>query len=295
MTKMKSVSIIVGTYNRSDTLREALNAMLLQNYEAPYEILVIDDGSTDGTKDMVEKEFGKNKKIRLFFNQHLGPIKTRNTGFKNAKNEIVVIMDDDCIPEKSWLRELTGGLTEDCCGISSFSPDGGTSTAFRRKEVLQAGMFDERFNKFPYREDTDLKFRLEKMTEKKLKFIEGKAKFRHVRNQPKTFLEKIKYGLYRIKVHQNDVLLYKKHPKETAKMLDIKFGFIRNPAKDFAVATGLWGGKKSLSLSSPQGVEIIQNKTFLHAAAIILIGIAYVFAVKASRLYGSIIFGKLLI
>ena len=88
-----------------------------------------------------------------------------------------------------------------------------------------------------------------------------------------------------MKVHMNDVLLFKKHPKETAEMLDIKLGFIRNPVKDFQVATGLWAGKKNFSASSPQGVYFVRNKTPLHTILIILLGIFYVFAVAHRQLF----------
>ena len=291
---MQSVSIITGTYNRKEILAKALDAMLIQKFPANFEVLVIDDGSTDGTPEMMQ-QFAKNKKIKYIRKQHIGPIMVRNLGFQKARYPVVVIMDDDCIPEKKWLKELVEELTPDSCGASSFGPDGGTSTAFRRAEVIRAGMFDKRFNRFPYREDTDLKMALEKMTGKKFKYIEGKARFAHLQRQPQTLGQKLRYGLRRVKVHMNDPLLYKKHPNEVRKMMDIKFGFIRNPVRDFEVATGRWNGRKDFSLSSPQGVQIIQNKSPAHALAIITFGVVYVVLVKIARLYGSVIFGKLLI
>ena len=291
---MTDASIIVGTYNRKDILEKTLKAMLAQKFSGKFEVLVIDDGSADGTSEMM-KGFAGEKRVRYFPNGHIGPIMVRNMGFKNAKNPIVIIMDDDCIPEKNWLKELTEELTDDSCGVSSFGPDGGTSTAFRRVEVIKAGLFDERFNRFPYREDTDLKLTLEKMTGKKFKYVPHKAKFEHLHRQPQTLPQKIKYGLKRVKVHMNDALLYKKHPEEVKKMLDIRMGFIRNPVEDFKVATGMWHPDKRFSLSSPQGVEFVKNKSVFHTIMIIILGIAYVVMVKIARLYGSIVFGKLLI
>lgn len=118
----------------------------------------------------------------------------------------------------------------------------------------------------------------------------------HKEEKPKGILGILRYGYKRLKLHGNDVLLYKKHPNDlTKKFLNIKFGFIVSPISDFKVATGLWKKNGKLELSSPRGIVFIENKTPFHALAIVFLGIGYVIAVKFARLIASIRFRKLLI
>lgn len=295
--KKYSVSIVTATYNRKLILKEVINSFLNQSFTGNLEIIVVDDGSSDGTKEMMKKAFSKNKKVKFFSKNHMGPLFVKNFGISKASNDLVIIMDDDCVASKTWLEELIEPLinSNNYFGVSSFSPHGGTSSVFYKKDLVKIKGFDLDFNKFHHRDDTDLIFRLENLTKKSFLFLENKAKFEHKHKQPVGRKAKLKYGWNRIGFHVNDTLLFKKHPEKAKAMLDIKFGFIRNPIKDFQVATGLWAGKDNFSFSSPQGVRIIENKTFFHTLIIIFLGIIYVFLVAFARLYGSFLFKKFLI
>lgn len=295
MKRWPNVSIVVATYNRANTLRKVLKAMLKLSYPAKYEIIVINDGSTDNTKQMLEKEFAGNPKITIInFDKNQGVCKARNAGIKRAKYEIVVNMDHDCIPSRNWLKDLISGFTHSKVGVvSSYGGYGGTSTAFRKHLLEKVGGYDEDYRY--YREDTDLTFKIMELGYE-YKLVKADYVHDHVETKPKNLFELAKYVWQRLKYHQNDVLLYKKHPNElTRKFLGIKFGFLVNPMYDFKIATGLWKPGAKLSLSSPRGIVFIENKTPLHALAIIFLGICYVFAVKLARLYASIKFRKLLI
>jgi glycosyltransferase involved in cell wall biosynthesis len=284
---MLEASIVVATYNRENLLGKVLEAMLDQDYPK-YEVIVVDDGSTDGTSEVAKKY-----PVKFFSQPHRGPAAARNLGIKNAAYPVIVVMDDDCLPEKNWLPELMKGFGNENIGIvSSFSYYGGTSTAYLKKAVEEAGYFDENFP-LEYREDTDLVFRILDMGyEVKLA---PRAKFTHLHKKPAGITEKIRYALRRIWVHHVDPLLYKKHPTRTREFLDIKLGFIRNPVKDFQVAVGTWGSDKKMKLSSPQGVVLLENTTPIHTIVILLGGVLYVLSVKLVRLYGSIKYRKLLI
>lgn len=293
--KWPNVSIVIATYNRASTLRKVLKAMLKLSYPAKYEIIVVNDGSTDNTKEMLEKEFGREPKIKIInFRNNKGVCKARNAGIKAAKYEIVVNMDHDCIPSKTWLKDLVSGFTSSKVGVvSSYGGFGGTSTAFRRELLEKVHGYDEDYRY--YREDTDLTFKIMELGYE-YKLVKADYIHDHVETKPKNLIELAKYVSQRLRYHQNDVLLYKKHPNElTRKFLDIKFGFLVNPMYDFKVATGLWKKRGKLELSSPRGIVFIENKTPLHFLLIILLGIAYVIAVKCTRLIASIKFGKLLI
>lgn len=103
--KMGKVSVIVCVYNRAGFIERCLNSILSQDFK-DYEVIVIDDGSTDGTSQILE-EFEKGKKIKVYHNEkNLGLMKSRNIGAEKTISEIVAYTDSDCMVEKEWLEEL---------------------------------------------------------------------------------------------------------------------------------------------------------------------------------------------
>jgi len=289
---VKSASIVILTFNRQEVIEKTLNGMLKLDYPE-YEVIVINDGSKDETKKVLER-FKKEKKITVVNNEkEKGPCGARNQGIKMAKNEIVIIMDDDCIPEKNWLKQIMSGFDSDKIGmVSGYSIHGGTSTGFSKKALEKIGLYDEEY--FYYREDTDLVFRIMDAGFE-IKQVDARYLHDHKMEKPKNLIEFLKHSWKRVKNHKNDVLLYKKNPERTKKFLDIKFGFLINPLNDFKTATGLWHKGGKMNLSSPRGIIFIQNKSLLHSIVILFGGILYVITVKLVRLYGSLKFRKLLI
>ncbi len=101
-----TISVIIPTYNREKVLQEALEAYGQQSLpQERFEILVIDDGSTDGTKETVKKVCGEQPNIRYFHQEHSGPAKARNLGIANTRSGIIMFTGDDCIPDKNLLQE----------------------------------------------------------------------------------------------------------------------------------------------------------------------------------------------
>lgn len=92
-----SVSVIIPTYNRAAFLREAIASAQQQTY-APLEILVVDDGSTDATREVV-RAFGDS--VKYIFQNHRGPGAARNTGVQYARGELLAFLDDDDV----WLSD----------------------------------------------------------------------------------------------------------------------------------------------------------------------------------------------
>lgn len=288
-------SIIVATFNGEKVIQKTLESLLELDYPNEYEIIVVDDGSEDNTKTILNK-FKNKKKIKLIlFGKNKGVCKARNAAINASKNSIIVNMDHDCIASKEWLKQMVKEFDDKKVGMTSgFVIYGGTSTAFRKSVLDEVGNYDEEYRY--YREDTDLAFKIiESGYEAKL----VKSSFFHENSfkKPQGLKETIKYILNRLYLHQNDVLLYKKHPnKRCEEFLKIKYGFLVDPKSDLTAATGKWMGKeRSLKLSSPRGIIFLQNKSPIHASIIILTGIGYVIGVKTSRLIGSLRFGKLLI
>lgn len=290
-----NASIVIASFNNRVVLEKVLRAMLALDYPAEFEIIVVDDGSKDGTIGMLHKNFGKEKKIRVIgFGANKGVCKARNEGIHAAQFPIVVNMDHDCIPSKSWLKDLVKGFEDPKVGVvSSFGSYGGTSTAFRKELLDRVRGYDERY--FYYREDTDLTFSIMDLGYG-YKVVNADYAHDHKEVAPKGKKAMLKYVLKRLRYHENDALLFKKHPRLATPFLHVKLGFMVDPRQDFRVVVNKWeGSNKNLKLGSPRGIVMLENKSALHALVIILLGIAYVFAIKFYRLRGSIRFRKLLI
>ncbi|PKP59088.1 glycosyl transferase [Candidatus Atribacteria bacterium HGW-Atribacteria-1] len=100
-------SVIIPTYNRKDTLKKCLNAVFTQTYpNTDYEVIVIDDGSTDGTEELVNSLLNDAPcALRYFKQENKGPAAARNVGIKNAKGEIILFTGDDCIADSHLIEK----------------------------------------------------------------------------------------------------------------------------------------------------------------------------------------------
>jgi len=95
---MIKVSVIIPTYNRAEYVTQAIDSVLAQTY-ADYEIIVVDDGSTDNTKDVLLPYMDR---IRYIYQENAGASAARNTGIKAAKGDWIAFLDsdDEWLPEK---------------------------------------------------------------------------------------------------------------------------------------------------------------------------------------------------
>jgi len=97
--KSSFVSVIVPTYNRANLVSETIKSILNQTYKN-FELIVVDDGSTDNTEEVIKK-FNDNRIKYIKIDNWGGPAKPRNTGIKKARGEYIAFCDDDDI----WLPE----------------------------------------------------------------------------------------------------------------------------------------------------------------------------------------------
>jgi glucosyl-dolichyl phosphate glucuronosyltransferase len=100
------ISVVVCTYNRADYLRRALASLAAQPYpHAKFEVLVVDNGSSDHTPSVVE-ESATRLPVRRIFEQKLGLCHARNTGWKAAAGQYVAYFDDDAVADLGWLSAI---------------------------------------------------------------------------------------------------------------------------------------------------------------------------------------------
>jgi glycosyltransferase involved in cell wall biosynthesis len=179
------ISVVISTYNRSHSLEKTLSALAVQSYDPnEYEVVVVDNGSADATQEVVA-QMTRQYPTRRFrcerLERNVGPTGGRNKGLLEAAGKMVALTDDDCLPDRDWLRNAmpyfedprVGGVE----GWTDKPPDetaslfaqyprnvrGGkfpTCNMFYRSALLaEIGGFDPHFDRQAYfREDSDLAF-----------------------------------------------------------------------------------------------------------------------------------------
>ena len=171
------VSVIVVSYNRAHFLKDALDSIKRQTF-TDYEIVLVDDGSTDNTKEIVEKY----EEIRYIYQEHSGISKARNEGVKAARGKWIAFLDSDDLWKEDKLQKQIDYLQSHMeCRIiftkfSNFTDIPEENLDGRQQNLLQTiidwclptalidsslfdeiGLFDEAME---YSEDTDWVYRL---------------------------------------------------------------------------------------------------------------------------------------
>lgn len=102
-------SIVVPTFNRARMLEMNICSLLAQDFNDPYEILVIDNNSTDDTRSRVQalSSGDPSGRLRYVFAKEQGVSAARNAGVAAARGEVIAFIDDDAVAGRGWLRALT--------------------------------------------------------------------------------------------------------------------------------------------------------------------------------------------
>lgn len=118
--RLPSVSVVIRSYNRIEACLELLEAVLAQDYPE-FEVVVIEQ-STEITAEQKARldELGRDLRLRVIFHPPLGAARARNTGWRQAKNEIVLFMDDDDLPlHRDWIRRHAENFRDpNCIGVT---------------------------------------------------------------------------------------------------------------------------------------------------------------------------------
>ena len=139
---MPLISIVVPTYNRKDYLRLCLQAIQNQSYPN-YEIVVMDDGSTDDTCKMVMSEFPQ---VRYFYQQNAGTAAAKNAAVSMAQGEYIVFIDSDDVFLPDAVEKLYHALPQDQAMACSYGhyltidADGNLQTTKNKIKHFPSGM-----------------------------------------------------------------------------------------------------------------------------------------------------------
>ncbi|EDY37564.1 glycosyl transferase, family 2 [Cyanobium sp. PCC 7001] len=107
------LSVVIPTYNRLPILRQCLLALEQQELADQadgYEVVVVDDGSTDDTVAWLEAHRHQLPHVRLVLQDHGGPAEGRNRGVDHSRGDVIVFIDSDLVVTPSFLRSHAAGL-----------------------------------------------------------------------------------------------------------------------------------------------------------------------------------------
>jgi glycosyltransferase involved in cell wall biosynthesis len=110
------ISVVIPTYNRLPILQQCLRALEQQQLAEPisgYEVVLVDDGSTDATVDWVSAQAAALPHLRLIRQRHGGPAEGRNRGVQEAQGEVIVFIDSDLVVTPDFLLSHARTLQRD--------------------------------------------------------------------------------------------------------------------------------------------------------------------------------------
>lgn len=136
MNKEPFFSVVIPTYNRSHIIAKVLDALLAELF-LNFEVLIVDDGSTDGTAQFIQS-YTNDVRFIYFFQQNKGVSAARNTGANMAKGKYLLFLDSDDIPSPTILTDFFSVLKhkENCLAIFSLMNQNGIVKGLKPNKYL---------------------------------------------------------------------------------------------------------------------------------------------------------------
>jgi glycosyltransferase involved in cell wall biosynthesis len=242
-------SVVIPTYNRLPILEKCLRALERQQLREDsaitgYEVVLVDDGSTDGTLEWLEAHKSEFPHVRSLAQDHMGPAAARNLGVEQATGDTIIFIDSDLVVTEHFLQAHADALVEgeqklgsdrlftygwviNTCNfdnpisepykITDFSAAyfATGNVAIARKWLEKAGLFDTRFQLYGW-EDLELGVRLKQLGLKLIKCPAAVGYHWH----PPFALNQIPRMIDReIQRGRMGVLFYQKHPTWDVRMM----------------------------------------------------------------------------
>ena len=233
-----SWSVVVPTYNRLPILQKCLAALEKQTIKQLYEVVVVDDGSTDGTVEFLQSHSHDFPHVRLLLQNHEGAAIARNTGLDASKGEIIVFIDSDLVVTPVFLESHAKSLKDkDCCFtyglvVNTNNFDEPTSerakvtdisnaffatgnVAIAKHWLVEAGKFDTSFRQYGW-EDLELGVRLKNLGLKLIKCPQAVGYHWH----PAFTIDKMQRMLdVEEQRGRMSIVFYQKHPTWEVKLM----------------------------------------------------------------------------
>ncbi|WP_373057476.1 glycosyltransferase family 2 protein [Zunongwangia sp. H14] len=133
-----SYSFIIPVYNRPQEVRELLKSMLQLEFEAPFEIVIVEDGSSLSSEDVIA-EFSGKLEINYYYKKNSGPGNSRNFGMRKAKGNYFLILDSDVLLPPNYLIEVDAFLRNNFCDCFG-GPDAAHSSFTNVQKAIDYSM-----------------------------------------------------------------------------------------------------------------------------------------------------------
>ena len=215
------ISVVIPVYNAEDTIIDCLDSLAEQTINKEYyEVICIDDGSTDRTSKLLKK-YIQIANYKIFNQINSGPARARNEGAELAVGDIILFTDSDCILDRNWISEMIKPLEDKSIA--------GVQGAYKTKQISIIALFDQidiesRYNKMKkknfidsigtysaaYRRDIFMKY-------------EGfNTNYKAASGEDIEFSFLLNKNGYKL-VFAENAICYHKHPDTILKYLQIKF------------------------------------------------------------------------
>lgn len=155
------VSVVIPTRNRKELLLSTIKSLFKQSYPKDrYEIIIVDNSSTDGTDVMIQSIKRESQCILKYYRkENKGPGVSRNLGISKANGDIIAFTDSDCVADENWLKSGVAEMSEGVGlvqGRTIPNPDQSKRTFQHTQDIRRESGFYETCNMFYRKEILDL-------------------------------------------------------------------------------------------------------------------------------------------
>jgi glycosyltransferase involved in cell wall biosynthesis len=223
----RGVSVVIPAYNAEDTIAAAIESVLAQDYAHPVELVVVDDGSTDATADIVRRY----PAVVYIHQENAGPASARNHGARVSKGSTLFFTDSDCCPERSWISKMMQGFAQEgvmvvagSYGIANVAsrlarviheeiifrhrvlmPEfpkafGSYNVAIRREVFEAVGGFNAQYRRASG-EDNDLSYKIIARGERIFFQRDACVDHYHQESLPRYLKEQFRHGVWRLRIY----------------------------------------------------------------------------------------------
>src|SRR3989344_1736966 len=224
-----SISVVIPVFNGETTIGQSLQAVTQQRFHQHIQIIVVDDGSTDKTADIIKSY----PTVKYIYQKNSGPAATRNRGAQEASGDFIFFTDADCLPQPEWVVRMMSRFSDPQIGVVAGSygiansqnplanciqqeilfrhhklmPDfpksfGSYNFCARKKVFFEAGGFDPGY-RFASGEDNDLSYKILKAGYKIYFERTALVDHYHTEDLDRYLREQFRHGFWRAKMYRN--------------------------------------------------------------------------------------------
>lgn len=224
-TERPKVSVIIPVYNSEKFLNKCFSSIVNQTFK-DFEVLIIDDGSTDSSTKIIEKFCNQNSNFYFERQTHSGQSVARNLGIQKANGDFLSFVDSDDFVHENFLHVLYSTAQNSdvdivCCGMKLYYPQYNLSLPFPTKK-LKSGVYESKTIFRKIIEDIEINsFPWNKMFKRSL-FLEHECKFENMYFEDMVLIPQLFFYANRVAIISDTVYNYSQHRESTVGSMNKK-------------------------------------------------------------------------